>query len=334
MIKGCDLSQFQGQPNFDSLKGLVDFAIIRSTYGNGYTDPQFIRNQSEARRVGLLLGYYHYSYPQYNSAQDEANWMLSQLKNIQNGEVIFLDFEEKYTGDVVAWCKTFLDTISTNLNGYKALIYLNLSEIKSYNWQPVIDANYGLWLADYDGNSTGTPDTPWPVVAFKQWEDNEQLSGISGNVDADVFFGDDTAFKAYGVKLTVPQTPQPQILTDDEQRALSVLEDAQKTIVLTDGSHYGNTESVARAGTGAIVALTNAQSDLKSANDTITQLKDLVSTLQGADDSEKETITKLQDQLTTLQSQLTQASQNAAQPIQFHNQWAKIAYSVFQALNG
>ncbi len=332
MLKGCDLSQFQGQPNFDSLKGQVDFVIIRTTYGNGYTDPQFVRNQSEARRVGILLGCYHYSYPQYNSAQDEANWMLSQLKNIQNDEVIFLDFEEKYTGDVVAWCKTFLDTISANLSGYKPLIYLNLSEIKSYNWQPVIDANYGLWLADYDGNSTGTPDTPWPVVAFKQFEDNDQLLGISGNVDGDVFFGDDNAFQAYGVKLQA-SLPTSSI-TDDEKRALSVLEDAQKTIVLADGSHYGNTESVARAGAGAIVALTNAQSDLKSANDTITRLKNQISTLQGADDSEKETITQLQEQLTALESQLSEAAKNAAQPIQFHNQWAKIAYSVFQALNG
>lgn len=201
ILKGVDISVYQHQPNFDVLKGSSDFVLIRSSYGNGYTDPQFSRNRDEARRVQLPHGFYHHAYPQYNTAQAEALWFLNVVGTPQDGEILLLDFEEPYHGNAVAWCKAFLGYLAAHLNGYKPLIYLNLLRIQNYNWKPIIDANYGLWLAFYDYNpNSNNWNTPWPVVTFRQWSDHERVRGIPTVVDADVFYGDAKALHAYGYR--------------------------------------------------------------------------------------------------------------------------------------
>lgn len=211
MLKGIDISQYQPGINFNSLKNFVDFVIARATYGNGFIDRLFAQNRDGLRNSNIPHGFYHYAYPQYNRPEDEANWFL-QIASPQDGEVLCLDFEENWSGDHVAWCKTFLDTISANLNGYRPLIYLNQSRISSHNWNPVINAGYGLWLADWDNNPEGPGHrTSWPVTAIRQYTDSAQIPGIRGGVDADVFYGDLNAFNAYGFHSVrvQPDIPNP-----------------------------------------------------------------------------------------------------------------------------
>jgi len=195
-IQGIDISHYQGTPNFDQLKSQIDFVIIKATEGINYTDPQLTYNQSEARRVGLGLGYYHFAQPNSNTPQKEVAYFLSKVTP-DIGEILCLDFEVSYPNPVT-WCKLFLDTLSTSLNGYKPLIYLNKSLANGYDWSSVINANYGLWLASYDSNQTSIPTNPWPTLAMKQWTSSGTLNGISGNIDRDTFFGDLSTFKKYG----------------------------------------------------------------------------------------------------------------------------------------
>ena len=166
-LMGVDVSTWQGTINWDYLKTAKDFCIMRSTYGNGSTDDQFHANQSGARRVGILRGYYHYSYPQYNSATAEADWFLSVIGTPQTGEILMLDFEESYS-DPPTWCKAFLDRVYSRI-GIKPWLYLNYSQTNSYNWTSIINAGYPLSLADYDDNpNPSTPSTKWGFNANKQ----------------------------------------------------------------------------------------------------------------------------------------------------------------------
>lgn len=208
MIRGIDISSFQGKPDFSQVKTSVDFIIIKASEGIGYTDPTFHNNQSQIRSIGIPLGYYHFARPDLgNTPEAEAEWFLS-VCIIQDGEVLALDFEVNYT-DRVNWCKRFLDHINSKL-GYKSLIYLNLSLVKRNDWSPIINAGYGLWLADYDGISDNTPDTPWPIVAMKQWSSTGQINGISGDIDLDTLFGDINTLKAYSYHPVIAQ-PIPQV---------------------------------------------------------------------------------------------------------------------------
>ncbi len=215
MILGNDVSSWQGQIDWDVYKNNSNFVIIRSSYGDGYTDTQFIRNQSEARRVGLPLGYYHYSYAQYNTATAEANWFLKTLGQLREGEILVLDFEEHYPGDVVGWCKSFLDECYSK-TGVKPLIYLNQSQTQAYNWKPVIDGGYGLLVAayTYDPNNNNFQKGTWQIVSAQQWTNKQAVPGIVGPVDGDVFFGDAKAFKAYGYHEIVA----PEIGLNNNQR--------------------------------------------------------------------------------------------------------------------
>lgn len=210
MLKGIDISYYQPNVNFPLLKTQIDFVIIRSSYGVGYIDKSFSSHQANIRQNGFLCGYYHYSYPQYNQPEDEADWFLQVIGALQDGEVLFLDFEEKYNGNRVEWCKRFLDRIAQNLNGYKGFIYLNKSLASGNDWSPVINAGYGLWLAAYDNDSVNLNfSSQWPVVHFKQYTDAGTVPGISTKVDCNIFWSDASSFRALGYRRAVLPQPVP-----------------------------------------------------------------------------------------------------------------------------
>lgn len=200
MIVGNDISSFQGDPNFDIVVKNANFVITKVTEGVGYANPNFKRTQSEARRVGLLLGYYHFAKPSLGfTAEAEADYFLSVIGILHEGEILVLDYEDDWAGDVVAWCKDFLDHIYLHTK-VQALIYLNKSQVRNFNWDPVAKAGYGLWLAAYDNNLiTGA----WNFVALQQWTNAEDVPGYAGKVDGDYFFGTAEQFKAYGYKKVV-----------------------------------------------------------------------------------------------------------------------------------
>lgn len=226
-LKGCDISKWQGTVDFDALKSSAEFVIIRSSFGTpggGSTglDTEFKRNRDEVRRVGIAHGFYHYAYPQYNSPEAEADFFLKTVGKLQEGELLALDFEESYS-DPVTWCKKFLDHLSSITNGYKPLLYINQNLQQNHNWMPVVNAGYGLWLAlwNYDPNKNDF-DTQWPVTAMRQWSNHETFSGISGVVDANVFYGDKYAFNLYGYHAPSPSIP-PAPLPEPEPEPLPPL---------------------------------------------------------------------------------------------------------------
>lgn len=203
MLYGVDVSGVgQGTINWDALNAASNFVIIQATYGT-LTDAQFLRNRLEARRVQaasgpLGIGYYHYAYPNLVDATSSADYFVNTVWPLADGEILALDWEESYNGDHVAWILEWLRHVE-NRTGVKPLLYLNQSLIKAHDWSPVISENYGLWLADYDGNkeSPGVA-TPWPVTAIRQWTDVDSVNGIGGHVDGDAFYGDIDAWNAYG----------------------------------------------------------------------------------------------------------------------------------------
>jgi GH25 family lysozyme M1 (1,4-beta-N-acetylmuramidase) len=203
-LYGVDVSYAQKTIDWDALNAASNFAMIRSCYGTGGVDTEFARNKNEAHRVQaaagpLGIGYYHYAYPQYsvNTPQAEAAYFVGNVGALQPGDVLALDWEEPYDGDHVQWCLEFLNAV-TSATGVRPLIYLNQSLVASHDWSPVINGNYGLWLAAYDGDKTGSgPSTQWPFTAMRQWTNSDAVAGISP-VDGDVFYGDFNAWNAYG----------------------------------------------------------------------------------------------------------------------------------------
>ena len=89
--EGVDLSYSNGTVDFEKLKQQgTDFAMIRSSYGwyddktqpiDFQFDAQFKRNVTEAKRVGMPFGLYHFSYAvTVQEARLEADYVLQALK--------------------------------------------------------------------------------------------------------------------------------------------------------------------------------------------------------------------------------------------------------------
>lgn len=222
LTPGFDCSQYQG--DIDFAKAWADgyrFVIIRATFGcpdpgepdSKYIDPWFVKNITAARAIGFAIGIYHYSYPEYNTPQNEAAFFARVVNPyLQAGDFTNLDFEENYTRDPAGWSRQWLDAVTQEL-GFKPLFYSFLAKLKQYDWSTVINAGYGLWLAQWTYKADGVYDTsqPWPFAAIMQWSDNGSISGITGRVDQDVFFGTIDELKKYGKPAPVeaPPTPAP-----------------------------------------------------------------------------------------------------------------------------
>lgn len=210
-LYGVDISNYQGTPDFDKLKTAKDFVMIKVSEGIGFADGQFKRNRDEARRVGLKRVYYHFAHPDLgNSPINEVNYFLGIINDLQEGELLALDMEVSYNGDYGLWCKDFFNVIKSRYNGHKALLYSNLAIINTHNWAEVWqNSDNGLWIASWDNNPSVIPATQWPVTTMKQYSDKGSVSGINGNVDFDVFYGDATIWSKYAYHPAAPPQPTP-----------------------------------------------------------------------------------------------------------------------------
>lgn len=208
-IVGQDISEFQPSIDWNVYKNNTNFVIIRSSFGVGYVDNKFVQYKTAARNAGIPRGFYHYAYPQYNTPEAEADWCVLQMADIQEGEVLALDYEEGWNGNVVDFCKRFLDRVSSKLSGYKPLIYLNQSLIQAHDWSSVVNSGYGLWVAayTYDPQKNTFALGAWKFAAMQQWTSSQIVPGIQGKVDGDVFFGDIATFKKYGYVKPVVAPP-------------------------------------------------------------------------------------------------------------------------------
>lgn len=258
MLKGVDISRYQKDVDFNKLKSEIDFVMIRSTCGDGYSDPYFEKNRDGARLAGLCIGFYHYCYPQLNAPEEEADWFTTVV-SCRPGEILALDFEENFPTPV-DWCKRFLDKATSNM-GFKPIIYLNQYLTKTYDWTPVINAGYGLWLAKWDYNpDSANWDSPWPFVAMRQYSNQGNVAGITP-IDLDVFYGDETSFKKYGN----PPPPEEPIVSCYNCIALQTEIDLLKKY---------QTEAITKAVSTAISENdAKWQSKMDTANQTISQLQ-------------------------------------------------------------
>ncbi len=163
-LRGPDLSEFNGNIDFDKLKSNVDFAILRCGYGGNYPnqeDTKFTQYASECERCGIPYGVYLYSYAKStDAAEDEARHALSLIsgKNVSLG--VWYDLED----DVLPNNRTLLTDIALafckeiNKNGYFSGIYTSLNWINNRFDDSRLDG-IGKWIAqwndsfDYNGTA-------------------------------------------------------------------------------------------------------------------------------------------------------------------------------------
>ena len=198
--KGIDVSSWQGKPDWTKVKKSgVEFAILRIHQKNG-PDTSFEHNYKGCKANAILIGGYKYSYALTPAqALEEAEDTLSVLAGRGLDFPVFYDLEwnsQRKLGSaaIKKIAETFLNRIKKA--GYKAGIYCNMDWYQKVLTEKL--RKYDLWIARYPADDTGTiqerlrPD----IGVGWQYSSKGKVSGITGNVDMNVFYKNYTEDKA------------------------------------------------------------------------------------------------------------------------------------------
>lgn len=198
MKKGIDISYHNGSIDFKKVKASgIEFIILRSSYRQT-VDAKFHEYVKQIKEVGIpILGVYHFSYA-LNEAQakKEAEFCIAQVEKAGLGKdtIIFFDFEydtvtkAKNEGVVLgktqcnAHTKVFCEYVKSK--GYRVGVYSNIDYYKNWYDKDLL-SNYLFWLADYSGG-------PDYACYIQQFSSSGKVNGMSGNVDMNYFYGEET----------------------------------------------------------------------------------------------------------------------------------------------
>ena len=184
--RGPDVASYQGYPNWDMVKaGGCRFAFTKATESVNYTNPYFERNWSEIKRVGLVRGVYHFARPEDGPPEPQVDYFLSHVP-LAGDDMLVLDMESG-PGNLKDWTIRFLRRCSDH-TGKLALLYTGAWFMNDHglNDAEIQAESGGLWLASYSDSKPPVP-PGWDEILFWQFTDKEQIPGIQGGCDCNIF---------------------------------------------------------------------------------------------------------------------------------------------------
>lgn len=168
-----DVSEWQGEIDWEKVKPHISGAILRCGYGSDLTkqdDEQFKRNADECTRLGIPFGVYLYSYADNNEeAKSEAQHALRLVKPYELSYPIYLDLEEagktsgiieraNIFGDIIEkagyWCGVYSSTSWWNTH-LKGLERFTKWVAQWYNVCEYNGANLDMWQYSAKGAIPG-----------------------------------------------------------------------------------------------------------------------------------------------------------------------------------
>ena len=189
---GIDVSSYQGDIDWQEVKNSgVEFAMIRIGFGHNsegkiILDNQALNNLKGAKKVGLKVGGYFYSYAtELWEAKEQANFIIENLKGISFDLPIAFDFEDwnnfkNYNinfYDINNVAKEFINTLEDN--GYNGMLYGS-----KYYLNNIWDSDtYLTWLAHYTYETNYEKD-----YYIWQFSNTGVVPGINGYVDLNILY--------------------------------------------------------------------------------------------------------------------------------------------------
>lgn len=236
-MKGIDVSKHNGVIDWD--KVIVDFAIIRIGFGmyENQKDEMFERNYSEATKVNIPVGVYHYSYAKsVDEAIKEAELVIKWLNGRKLDLPVYFDIEDNSQKNLSraildGMCEAFCNRIEKA--GYWAGIYSNKYWATSVISGIKLGKKYTYWIAQYTDKCTYTGD-----YAIWQYTSKGKVNGISGNVDMNIM-----------VKDIIQNESKPQTTKSIEELAKEVIDgkwsngEDRKTSLINAGYDYDKVQA-------------------------------------------------------------------------------------------
>lgn len=189
----CDVARFQGKINWDVLAPQLAFVVIKATglYRNG-ADTQYMRNVSEAVRLGVPFHVYSYLYCTSESmAKRDAKLYFDTVKAGGHWPLFWvLDLEagwgakDKDAPRLAAAFEAELRRLAMEHGPGEIRVAGYVAQEKYSDWAIDYDHFAYLWIPGY-----GEKWKPKMPCDLWQYTSTGSLPGISGNVDLNVLMG-------------------------------------------------------------------------------------------------------------------------------------------------
>lgn len=186
-MKGIDVSGWQGEIDFNKVKSSgVEFVIVKAGYGTSMVDT-FERNYAEAKKAGLHVGAYWYSYAMSTAdALAEAKACVKAVKGKQFDFPVYFDLEEQSQFQKgKEFCDSLVNTFCPELerNGFFTGLYMSRWFLENYISESV-RKRFAIWVAEYSSVNRykGT---------YGIWQYGVgRVPGISGDCDMNIGYID------------------------------------------------------------------------------------------------------------------------------------------------
>lgn len=195
MIRFIDISNHQKGMDLSKVLPSVGGVICKATEGIGFVDPYCDKFVQTCIRAGKPWGFYHFG--RNNDAKKEATYFINNTVNYFGVGIPVLDWEADQSVD---WVNEFVNVIHDQ-TGVWPWIYANPWRFEQGDVEP----NCGRWAAHYFSDNIRTfaqaeaherPEVRGLMCAW-QFTSSGRLDGYSGNLDLDLFFGDENAWHRY-----------------------------------------------------------------------------------------------------------------------------------------
>lgn len=198
-MKFIDISNWQAGLNVASVvkNGGLGAVIVKATEGVRFVDKSCDGFVQQCISNGIRFGFYHFA--RNNDAAAEAEFFRKNTTGYEGKGIPVLDWED---GQSIAWVNKFVERYH-ELTGVWPWVYGNAWRFN----QGTVNTNCGRWVAGYPKN--GITDINYGLnndCAYKvnnglvcawQFSSSVRISGYSGNLDGDVFYGDAAAWDKY-----------------------------------------------------------------------------------------------------------------------------------------
>ena len=179
MIKGIDISRWQGNIDFEKVKASgIRFVIIKAGGSDDgfYTDKRFYDNYVKATQAGLSVGAYYFVGKKCKSSADgvaDAQRFHNIIKDCILDYPVYIDFEapdatnkQGNTDAVNAFCLYmeslgyYVGIYASDISGFKDRLYLDQLNrfdkwVARYGSEPKYVKNWGIWQSSSKGNIPG-----------------------------------------------------------------------------------------------------------------------------------------------------------------------------------
>lgn len=191
---GIDVSQHNGNINWEEVRNHIDFAILRLGWignkNNHTLDTQFERNYNECKRLGIPVGVYVYNYClSVETAESGANWAVDKLQGKSLELPVYIDAEdpsEEKLGKRINtdMCIAFNSIIEQS--GRWAGVYANRNWFDNFLYKDEIKSRYTTWIATYCAGTNKYEGE------YDMWQNSSDghINGINGRVDTNYMYRD------------------------------------------------------------------------------------------------------------------------------------------------